>query len=643
MIGLSSSGREAIAAKVEEIFDRIALQFIGDIPRLKYKKLLIINTKPNYGLANLFVEAMANKSPNIIEQDALKSLLETSYGYVDSLKAKTRSNITERVDGIVKEAKLRGDKVTADEIREVLDEEMERAKSHMKAIAESESTKVRNVGSAMDISRIAASMGDTDPTVFFVVVKDGATCNECKRLHLNPDGMPRVWKFSELKQGYHKRGEDSPSAFGLHPHCFTEDTVLHTARGMVSFGELFESQEKLEIYVDSRVKNRKIGNNQYGKEIPGEVWLDRHASGASLKSASPVFDTGKQECLKITLSNGLELKVSVGHEMWVDDGKCGKKVSAQNLLVGDNIPLISGECGYGTDHFPELAELMGNLLGDGSIGDTASWNFFGADLPYYGNKLLSIAKSFKTNMSNYQETLTIYPPNEKYAVESASFNSVVLGRIFKDQFGLSKKPIRVPKRLFQADKETTTAFLRGLYAADGHSEVSPSVVLSQKDKVFLQEVQLLLANIGIRSSIFDHGQAQEKEITYANGDKHQTNRSACYRLSIGGYDQVAIFAKEIGMGVPSKQDKLLSFLQESEGKAKLGAWRVSSVVKIEPIGIFQTYCTNEPMSNTVTANGIVTGNCRCTLTYLASGFGFNKQGRVAYIDRDHDEHVNQRK
>lgn len=643
MFGLSSSGKEAIGKHVEDLFDKMAMIFVGPNAKNRHKKHLIFNTFDRVTLTNLFVEAMSNKNPNVLELDVLKSLLDVSNGYVDSLKEKTRSNIIERVDGIVKEAKQRGDRVTGEQIKDVIAEELKSAKSHMKAIAESESTKVRNIGSAMDISRVAASNGDSDPTVFFVVVKDGETCNECKRLHLNDDGNPRVWKFSDLKQGYHKRGEDSPSAFGLHPHCFTEDTVLHTARGMVSFGELFESQEKLEIYVDSRVKNRKTGNNQYGKEIPGEVWLDRHASGASLKSASPVFDTGKQECLKITLSNGLELKVSVGHEMWVDDGKCGKKVSAQNLLVGDNIPLISGECGYGTDHFPELAELMGNLLGDGSIGDTASWNFFGADLPYYGNKLLSIAKSFKTNMSNYQETLTIYPPNEKYAVESASFNSVVLGRIFKDQFGLSKKPIRVPKRLFQADKETTTAFLRGLYAADGHSEVSPSVVLSQKDKVFLQEVQLLLANIGIRSSIFDHGQAQEKEITYANGDKHQTNRSACYRLSIGGYDQVAIFAKEIGMGVPSKQDKLLSFLQESEGKAKLGAWRVSSVVKIEPIGIFQTYCTNEPMSNTVTANGIVTGNCRCTLTYLASGFGFNKQGRVAYIDRDHDEHVNQRK
>lgn len=238
MFGLSSSGKEAINKLVEDVFDKIALMFIGDIPRLKYKKLLIFNTQRNYGLANLFVEAMSNKSPNIIEQDVLKSLLESSHGYVESLKAKTRSNITERVDGIVKEAKLRGDKVTGDDIQAVIDDEMKSAKSHMKAIAESEATKVRNVGSAMDISRVAASNGDHDPSVFFVVVKDGVTCNECKRLHLNDDGTPRVWKFSELKQGYHKRSEDVPSAFGLHPHCRCTLTYLSSGFGFDKKGRV---------------------------------------------------------------------------------------------------------------------------------------------------------------------------------------------------------------------------------------------------------------------------------------------------------------------------------------------------------------------------------------------------------------------
>lgn len=227
MQGISSYGKENIAKAVEDIFDRIALEFIGQIPKLRHKKHLLISSVPNYNLANLFVQAMANHSPNIIEQDTLKSLLESAHGYIESLKAKTKANITEQIDGLVKEAKIKNQKVTEEQVRSILEEEFRKAKAHLKTIAESESTKIRNIGSSMTIARVASGLGEEDPTVFFVVTKDNVTCKECIRLHLMPDGVtPRVWKFSELKHSYHKRGEDSPSFFGLHPHCRCSLTYL---------------------------------------------------------------------------------------------------------------------------------------------------------------------------------------------------------------------------------------------------------------------------------------------------------------------------------------------------------------------------------------------------------------------------------
>lgn len=252
MFGLSSSGKEAIGKHVEDLFDKMAMIFVGPNAKNRHKKHLIFNTFDRVTLTNLFVEAMSNKNPNVLELDVLKSLLDVSNGYVDSLKEKTRSNIIERVDGIVKEAKQRGDRVTGEQIKDVIAEELKSAKSHMKAIAESESTKVRNIGSAMDISRVAASNGDSDPTVFFVVVKDGETCNECKRLHLNDDGNPRVWKFSDLKQGYHKRGEDNPSAFGLHPHCRCTLTYLSSGFGFNKQGRVAYIDRDHDEHVNQR-------------------------------------------------------------------------------------------------------------------------------------------------------------------------------------------------------------------------------------------------------------------------------------------------------------------------------------------------------------------------------------------------------
>src|SRR5208337_1837035 len=92
-------------------------------------------------------------------------------------------------------------------------------RSGMERNAASEATKARNLGSLMDITKQAAEIGDKDPTVYFVVIRDNVTCQECIRVHLMPNGNPRLWKLSELSGGYHKRGEDFPSVLLLHPHC----------------------------------------------------------------------------------------------------------------------------------------------------------------------------------------------------------------------------------------------------------------------------------------------------------------------------------------------------------------------------------------------------------------------------------------
>jgi hypothetical protein len=255
MFGMNSSSKEQIAEVVEKMFDSIALQFIGDIPKLKNKKMLVISSKRNFGLSHLFIQAMQNKVPNAIEQDVLKSLLESAFGYIESLKNKTKSNVTERLDGLFREANLNNRETDFSSVRDVLAEELSKAKSHLRAIAESEATKLRNLGTMMDISRVAANLGDNDPTVFFVVVKDGSTCKECLRLHLMPDQVtPRLWKFSELKQGYHKRSDDNPSAFGLHPHCRCTLTYLSSGFGFNKSGLVSYQNEKYDAFASQRNK-----------------------------------------------------------------------------------------------------------------------------------------------------------------------------------------------------------------------------------------------------------------------------------------------------------------------------------------------------------------------------------------------------
>jgi len=253
MNGISSSGKENIGAIVENMFDNIALQFLGNLPRFKNKKTMAFSTSPNMGLSHLFVQAMENRVPNSIEQDALKGLLSSADGYIESVKNSTKSNLIERLDGLTKEASLLGQRVSESAVQAAITEEMHKARFKLLAIVESEATKLRNIGTLMSITRMAASVGDSDPTVFFIVVKDNSVCKECLRLHLMPDGTtPRLYKFSELKQGYHKRGENMPSAFGLHPHC--RCTLSYLTRGFTfdKNGKLDYESDGFDLYSQQR-------------------------------------------------------------------------------------------------------------------------------------------------------------------------------------------------------------------------------------------------------------------------------------------------------------------------------------------------------------------------------------------------------
>lgn len=253
MFGISSSGKERIASRVNDIFDRIALDFIGELPSLKFKKFLIISSKPHLGLANLFVQAMNNRTPSLLEQDALKSLLESSHSYIESLKHKTTANITERIDGLSREANLNDQPVNEDEMQAVYKEEMVKAASQIKMIAETEGTKLRNMGSAMDIAHVSSHLGDKDPSVFFVCVHDNKLCPECKRLHLMPDGItPKIWKLSELSHGYHKRGGDRPSILGLHPNDRCTLTYLSNDFGFDKNGKVSYKKSGHDAYSEQK-------------------------------------------------------------------------------------------------------------------------------------------------------------------------------------------------------------------------------------------------------------------------------------------------------------------------------------------------------------------------------------------------------
>ena len=219
MSGLGDAMREEIDNIVDSLFDRMAVNLIGARPGAEKKKQLIIGIGGTHTLANLFIQAMGNRQPLPKEAETLKTLLNTAHGFIDALKAKTKARLGERLDSYAMETRSKGERPDLTAMRAVVVEELKQSGDHFKVIAESESTKAKNVGKLMQITRVAADMGVKDPLVFFQTAKDNSVCSECVRLHTVDGSTPRVWRLSEVGYGYHKKGEQNPKFAGLHPHC----------------------------------------------------------------------------------------------------------------------------------------------------------------------------------------------------------------------------------------------------------------------------------------------------------------------------------------------------------------------------------------------------------------------------------------
>lgn len=249
MRGISNSSKEAINKVIESLFDRIGQSLLGNIPAFKNKKTILFSSNPTMTLAHLFLQGMGNTRPLPKEEEVMKKLLSTAHDYLESLKGRTKARVTEAVDSYVAETRAKGETPSEFEIKKKILDGLGKAGKELKTIGEAEATKARNMGKLMTIGRVGASLGISDPTVFWIVLKDNSLCVECKRLHLLKDGItPRVWKMSELGYSYHKKGENNPKIMGLHPRCRCTCSLLSPGygykNGLVSFISLDHDEFK---------------------------------------------------------------------------------------------------------------------------------------------------------------------------------------------------------------------------------------------------------------------------------------------------------------------------------------------------------------------------------------------------------------
>lgn len=206
-----------IYAAVDRTYDRVLARFLEKHPE---DKRIVFSSKPRVTLPSIY-EAASREEGARPDGDMLAGLKRVAESYIEAQRDRTKAKVLKAVQSWLSEAAAGG--VDTD-VKTVLGGELAgvfgKAHEALHQMADTEGSNARNVGTLNGVIRVNAATGIEDPVIYFVVVRDQSLCDECRKVHLMPDGTtPRLWYLSEVKHGYHKKGEDQPSVGGLHPHC----------------------------------------------------------------------------------------------------------------------------------------------------------------------------------------------------------------------------------------------------------------------------------------------------------------------------------------------------------------------------------------------------------------------------------------
>ncbi|MFD0670765.1 LAGLIDADG family homing endonuclease [Cohnella sp. GCM10027633] len=169
----------------------------------------------------------------------------------------------------------------------------------------------------------------------------------------------------------------------------------------------------------------------------------------------------------------------------------------------------------------------------------------------------------------------------------------------------------VPEAIFTASKATVTAFLQGLFSADGtvydKDAMHRTVRLGSTSKKLLQGVQLLLLNYGIHGSIYARAKSNQALFEYTTADgEHRTYESQPFFELILSGNNIVVFKEEIGFKyVHRKQEALERITRVSRKSEKF----ISKVASVTPGETITVYDITEPMTHSLIASGLVVHNC----------------------------------
>ena len=257
----------------------------------------------------------------------------------------------------------------------------------------------------------------------------------------------------------------------------------------------------------------------------------------------------------------------------------------------NEFPVISKPGNFGNIGDWNFGFIIGCILGDGSLIKCKN-----------GYWLVSFAEhdSYIDVLIKFKSIFEIYIKKEINIHRIGSMNKVSFrGNVFLNhlvEFGVNKKEIQVPDKMFRMSKKCVSGFISGLFSCDGYVNSQKKwVALYIKSRLFLSQIQILLANYGILTNIYRQ---------YEAGNPNRIeNSQELWCLSIRR-NSIEIFKNEIGIYAQKKNIELLKIKQADKfirNSFKKNRFQVT--------GQDQVYDISVENDHSFVCNGIVLHNC----------------------------------
>ncbi len=386
--------------------------------------------------------------------------------------------------------------------------------------------------------------------------------------------------------------------------CITADQRVVTSEGLVTIGYLYEKARSLALVGGA-------GNTLLTDEPVNTVF---GRSGA-VPAGPMLLPRPDAPIVRIWTKEGYTHKVTPDHKVWVVGSGW---VEAQELKRGDLIEIQQSEGLWGTEDSSDLALVAGFVAGDGTFmkhgGDSTSvcidlWaNEFSLieDVELAVSRILDAAGETAVTTSSLE-------PKFRGDEYKKRLCSAPLARVLSRLGFTAGSKLKVPEFVWTGSRETAAAYLRGLYAANATVESSGEVTtcaLASVSRDFLGEVQLLLANFGIKSSLTRMRTGGLAELPDGNGGTREYYQNELWSLHVSSIRGCRILENLTGIGRLRGNARFLSNLEKPGYVQKMHA----TFEALEQLPNEDAYClqvfTDE---HSWTVNGLVTKNTEITL------------------------------